>query len=180
MTFECAAKYGNVRCPDKTPGDTAYLGFIQLCAAHQEVFELAETTKTIREEVTNASVKRGPFGDLAERFAAASKIPQLPKARPASTVYYMRNKGYCKIGHSIHPERRLMYIRSNDGTLHPDGMQLHLTTIIATEPGGYLREQELHAKFSHLRHTGEWFTETPELTAHIEAVTAAARHLTTV
>lgn len=172
MTFECAARYGEKRCPGDRPGDTAYLGFIQLCADHQEIFELAVTTKYLRDEVTNAAVGRGPLGGLADGFGVAHDAAQQPKVRPTSTVYYMRNGGYCKIGHSIHPERRLSCIRSNDGTLYPEDVALPLTMIAATEPGGYQREQELHRKFSHLRHTGEWFTEAPELTDHINAILA--------
>lgn len=179
MSFECAAKYGSVRCADETPGDTAYLGFIQLCAAHQNLFEQAAGLNMLAAEIASAKLMRSPVGDIFRNWKHSPPSMNSPAKRPSSTVYYMRNKGYCKIGHSIHPERRLMYIRSNDGTLYPDGLQLHLTTIIATEPGGYLREQELHRQFSHLRHTGEWFTETPELTDHINAVLNAGHSLGT-
>jgi hypothetical protein len=42
--------------------------------------------------------------------------------------------------------------------------------LLATEPGGFERERELHAQFAHLRHTGEWFTEAPELAEYIDAL----------
>lgn len=172
MTFVCAARYGDMQCPSDQPGDTSYMGFIQLCADHQDLFEMAATTTYLRDEVQTATVKRGPLGFLMDpdKWGAAPDIA--PKVRPESTVYYMRNNGYCKIGHSINPERRLMCIRGNDGTLYPDDVSLPFTSIVAIESGGYSREQELHRQFAHLRHTGEWFTETPELTAHIERLTA--------
>lgn len=172
MTFKCAARYGDMQCPSDQPGDTAYLGFIQLCANHQELFEMATKANHLRDEVARAALNRGPLGEIFRNFGTAIVSNAEPKVRPESTVYYMRNNGYCKIGHSINPERRLMCIRGNDGTLYPDDVSLPFTSIVAIESGGYSREQELHRQFAHLRHTGEWFTETPELTAHIERLAA--------
>lgn len=134
---------------------------------------MAAASRYLLDEVTAAAVKRGPLGDILSRFQSAPAIVS-PAERPKSTVYFMRNGDYCKIGHSIHPARRLMSIRSDDGTLYPQGVQLHRTSIAATEPGGYRREQELHEKFGHLRHTGEWLKAAPELLAYINNLEAAA------
>jgi hypothetical protein len=40
--------------------------------------------------------------------------------------------------------------------------------LLAVVPGGREVEQELHARFSHLRRRGEWFDRAPELLAEIE------------
>lgn len=89
-------------------------------------------------------------------------------------AYFMRCGQYVKIGASLHPPSRLQAIRRTGGVLFPKGLDLQKTELVATEPGGFEREHRLHIRFRHLRHTGEWFTEAPELTEYIEALKEAA------
>ena len=42
--------------------------------------------------------------------------------------------------------------------------------VIATIPGGYAKERELHNRFSRIRAHGEWFHATDELCAYIETL----------
>lgn len=90
---------------------------------------------------------------------------------PPKEVYFIRCEQYVKIGASKWPPGRLKEIRWGvGGALTPPLMDAKVAELISTEPGGFDRERELHAKFAHLRHTGEWFTETPELTEYIESL----------
>lgn len=96
------------------------------------------------------------------------------KRRRAQTVYFMRCEKFMKIGMSLNPANRLNQIRKGGGSLFPRRMDVGSTVLITTEPGGFEREKELHIKFAHLRHTGEWFTEAPELTDYINRLAVAA------
>jgi len=87
-------------------------------------------------------------------------------------AYFMRCGQFVKIGASLDPLFRLHSIRRTGGILAPPGIDLSETELLATELGGFDRERRLHFRFAHLRHTGEWFTEAPELTAYIESLTS--------
>lgn len=90
-------------------------------------------------------------------------------------VYYIRCKPFVKIGVSKNPSLRLKQIRRGGGGFaSPAGLDLTASELVGTELGSFTRERELHSKFAHLRHTGEWFAETPELTQYIEREQDAA------
>ena len=91
-----------------------------------------------------------------------------------TSTYFMRCGQFIKIGASVSPLFRVQSIRRTGGVLAPADLDLSETELLATESGGYDRERELHAKFAHLRHTGEWFTEAPELTEYIESLKEVA------
>ena len=93
--------------------------------------------------------------------------------RDEASVYFIRCERYVKIGYAIHPHRRLKQLQATDGTKYPAGMKCSTAALIQTEPGGFNRERHLHQQFKHLRHTGEWFTEAPELTEYIESLSEA-------
>ena len=93
--------------------------------------------------------------------------------RRAQTVYFMRCEQFVKIGVSYDPAARLNQIRKGS-SLFPRRLDIATAELVTTEPGGFEREKELHAKFSHLRHTGEWFTEAPELTEYINDLDRSA------
>lgn len=99
---------------------------------------------------------------------------QSERRAKASRVYFMRCAGFIKIGYSTNVHMRVDTIRKSGGVLMPEGLPYWMTEIIASIPAGMDHEKELHAKFAHLRHTGEWFTETPELTEYIERMEIAA------
>lgn len=106
---------------------------------------------------------------LKPRDPAPPTEPRQDRRRDA-TVYMLRCEGFVKIGYSVDPHVRLRQIRSMDGTKYPAGLNCSTTELLATECGGIDRERELHQRFAHLRHTGEWFTEAPELTEYIESL----------
>ena len=92
---------------------------------------------------------------------------------PPPLVYFIRCGQYVKIGYSKDPDVRLKQIRSGlDAALIPPNLDIGPAELVTTENGGLTRERELHTKFSHLRHTGEWFTEAPELTDYIKGLAA--------
>lgn len=73
-------------------------------------------------------------------------------------VYFIRNGGLIKIGKSENLSERLR------------SMSLPVTAVLATEPGGYERERELHKRFAEYREHGEWFRPGPRLLAYIAGV----------
>lgn len=177
--FNCAAVVEGTKCASGDAGGTAYLGILEFCREHQDAFEGAVSSGVLASEVLSAAMMRGPLGgvfqaliDGAER-RALGPVSEAPRdVRSEASVYFFHCQGFVKIGYSKDPLSRLRQIRSMDGTKYPDGMDCSTATLITTEPGGFGRERELHAKFAHLRHTGEWFTETPELTEYIASTEA--------
>lgn len=96
-----------------------------------------------------------------------------PKASPGreQQVYFIRCEEYVKIGISSDPENRLKNIqRSGNGTLAPKLIDLTTAEIVATTSGGHYTESKLHQQFAEDRHVGEWFRESPELTAYIDGL----------
>jgi hypothetical protein len=88
-------------------------------------------------------------------------------------VYFIRCEQFVKIGVSKDPYLRVKQIRRGvGGALSPAGLERATSQLVGTELGGFDRERELHSKFAHLRHTGEWFTEAPELTDYIKGLAA--------
>lgn len=179
MSFECAVvhKDGN-RCKGTEQGDTTYLGVLMFCVQHQAAFEAAVSGDVLKIEAHDARWRRTDLFKVLEE-AARNPRPAPPKPnwsamRNDATVYFIRCEGYVKIGYAIAPRKRLKQLQAMDGTKYPDGMNCATAAIIQTEPGGLDRERRLHLKFSHLRHTGEWFTEAPELTEYINNLSEVA------
>ncbi len=84
---------------------------------------------------------------------------------PPPVVYFARaSDGRIKIGTSRTPSKRRNSLASDSG------MDVR---ILATTPGSYARERELHAQFAAHRLRGEWFAPAPELLAFIETLKAA-------
>lgn len=73
----------------------------------------------------------------------------------------MRDTREVKIGITNDPRRRLAILQ----TAH--GERLELVAVVA---GDAVDEQTLHARFAAHRKLGEWFHETPEITAWIREV----------
>ena len=157
--------------------------WIYLCSRHYELI-----FRAVEREVDNLNSRR--VENLQARLTAAEDLIEVagledePEREPlpedyfeqrrkAQTVYFMRCEGFVKIGMSFNPDNRLNQIRKGGGSLFPRRMDVASTSLIATEPGGFDREKELHARFASLRHTGEWFTEAPELTEYIESLEGA-------
>lgn len=101
-----------------------------------------------------------------------SQLARQQQYKEQAYAYFMRCGQFVKIGASLDPLFRLKSIRRTGGVLVPPGLDLSETELLATEPGGFDREHRLHIKFAHLRHTGEWFTETKELTDYIKGLAA--------
>lgn len=179
MSFECAAVFEGQRCPNDEPGDTVYLGSLAFCVHHQENFENLVLARALDDEVRKSRLAKSELGQIFERILDAMRnpppggdVPRRRDMRADATVYFIRCEGYIKIGYAIAPHKRLKQLQATDGTKYPDGIKCSTAALIQTEPGGFDRERELHAKFSHLRHTGEWFTESKELTDYIKGLAA--------
>lgn len=168
MTFECAVAVKGSRCDDKTPGDTTYLGGVTFCREHQRSFEGLVDSGQLLREVNAARLNRMFYDDGAAQ-SSRDAIKSLRNKR--AYVYFIRCGGYVKIGASRSPDIRLEAIRAVGGVRTPFMLDLSGAELVATEPGGFKREKELHAQFKHLRHTGEWFTESPELARYISRKT---------
>lgn len=102
------------------------------------------------------------------------RLASAARYKEQAVAYFIRCGQFVKIGASLDPVLRLNTIRRTGGVLAPAGLDLRAAELIVTEPGGFEREHRLHIKFAHLRHTGEWFTEAPDLTSYIESKKKAA------
>lgn len=169
MTFECAVTVKGLRCAEVEPGDTTYLGALIFCREHQRAFEeIVESGQLLRE------VNAGKLDRMFNSPAAteSNRIAMKSLRDKKASVYFIRCGGFVKIGASRSPAVRLESIRTIGGVLAPSLLDLSGAELIATEPGGFTKEKALHAQFKHLRHTGEWFTEAPELTRYLAALTS--------
>lgn len=79
---------------------------------------------------------------------------------PLKFVYFGAKRGFIKIGTSVSPQRRAKELG------------LHL---LAWEPGGRVREQELHRRFASARLVGEWFLSVPEILDYVSALSVPKR-----
>lgn len=153
-------------------------GWIYLCSRHHRIIERAfevEIDNLNSRRVENMQARLDAVAHLEEQereshWDMQEYMDQYEQRRTAQTVYFMRCEQFVKIGMSFNPTNRLAQVRKGGGSLFPRRMDVASTVLIATEPGGFEREKELHAKFAHLRHTGEWFTETSELTSYIDSI----------
>lgn len=88
-------------------------------------------------------------------------------ASSQSVVYYLQAaSGDIKIGFSASLPRRLDKLREEHGPL----------TLLATEPGGWHREQGRHEQFAEyrIRPDREWFRPSPDLLQHIAELPLSA------
>ena len=82
------------------------------------------------------------------------------KGLVAGSVYLVSapQQGLVKIGQALNVGARLSSLKTGS----PVPLEL-LATIPIRPP--YTLEMDLHARFSHLRHHGEWFADSPEIRA---------------
>lgn len=155
-------------------------GWIYLCNRHYELIfrefeDRVDNLNSVR--VANMQERLDALAGAERRLIEDAREPYIfteedyDERRRAQTVYFMRCEQFVKIGISYNPDTRLRQIRKGGGTSFPRRLDIASAELITTESGGLEREKELHAKFAHLRHTGEWFTEAPELTKYIESLT---------
>jgi len=151
-------------------------GWIYLCPRHyelifQEFEDRIDNLNAIR--VKNLQQRLDKVTEFEQRMLREDRETyefseeDFEARRRSQTVYFMRCEQFVKIGVSHNPHNRLRQLRKGGGTSFPSRLDIAAVELIATEPGGFEREKELHATFAHLRHTGEWFTEAPELTEYI-------------
>lgn len=117
-------------------------------------------------ELEHQIMSDDPFLPIGVINRHAPCVAYVPKIAAPKHLYFMRCEGHIKIGVSQDPDRRLMQIRSG-GSMMPVGMDYRRAELVFVVNDAGDTERELHAKFAHLRHTGEWFTEAPELTDYI-------------
>ena len=157
-------------------------GWIYLCNRHHALIERefeAELDNLNARRVKNMQARLDEVAHIEARQIEESReieawVEEIGQRRTAQTVYFIRCEQYVKIGISKNVTARLNQIRKGGGSLFPRLLDVETAELVATEPGGLDREKALHKQFTHLRHTGEWFTEAPELTEYIERLDIAA------
>lgn len=98
-----------------------------------------------------------PKHDFASTLPRKACLADPSQAR----VYFIAGAGLIKIGITTNLTSRFRCIRNSS----PVPLEL-----LGAVPGTTHMENRTHQKFEHLRRHGEWFDDTPELRAHIEAV----------
>lgn len=144
------------------------------CAEGPDKDELIRHLQIRINELEHQIMADDPFlpGAVLKKHAACLASPPATQ-RQEKHLYFMRCGNYIKIGVSQDPQRRLTQIRGGS-SLIPVGMDYRQAELVRVVPGAGNREYPTHWKFAHLRHTGEWFTETPELTDYIRNIERSA------
>lgn len=99
---------------------------------------------------------------LIELTATGHQRTRQPSSWNDGVVYYVQVGELVKIGNAVNLRRRL--------TVYPPGRRL-----LATEPGGEMRERKRHHQFRASRVEREWFRPTDDLVAHIVKLRSAMR-----
>src|SRR5690606_13297058 len=113
-----------------------------------------------------SEAERQAFYDLADERGwerierAESAAPEPSKLDTEGTIYYVRTCCRIKIGFTTNMSARMRDLKPDE--------------ILATEYGTMRTEAMRHEQFASDRIRGEWFRESPALTAHIKAI--KARH----
>jgi hypothetical protein len=91
--------------------------------------------------------------------------PSSPSPRKrTSLVYFIRDGGKVKIGHSVKPSVRMAALETHS--------KLEL---LAACHGGRIREQALHKRFKEYRIKGEWFDLSPPIIKYIASLKRAKK-----
>lgn len=160
MSEQCGAyRYGVVRCGRQSK--EMAMGIMPLCKTHLENFH--KHFEVSKQQGMNEAISK--YVDV--------KIVEREDRRAAALVYFIKAGHRIKIGQSLDPELRLKSIRGGS-TQMPRGLDPSNAKLLATEPGGQRREQELHRKFAHLRVAGEWFDNGPELKIYLSELNRIA------
>lgn len=119
---------------------------------------------------------RGVADEVQRRLDVIDKQEEINAARreAGSRVYFLRCGGFIKIGFTTNLSSRIDTITKSGGVRMPDGLPYWTAEVVTATPGDMQDEKALHKRFAHLRHTGEWFIEAPELTEYIERLEIAA------
>jgi hypothetical protein len=157
MSALCGAyRYGTKPCGNQSV--EMAVGIIPLCKTHLATFQ-SEIARTRRKAFT-----------AGQDFFIATKNEEANKVSDSALVYFIQAGRRVKIGQSRNPDRRLSSIRGGYSTKKPQGLDTSNARLLALEPGGLMRERELHVQFAHLRVEGEWFDKGPELKTYIEGL----------
>ena len=110
-----------------------------------------------RLKAKNAFLKNHPWLD---KRIIAQNVRRLQRQRDiGKLVYFAICEGFCKIGYSSEPRKRVLGIQSNC----PFEVRL-LVAIV----GGRTKERELHERFKDYKSRGEWFRFEGELQEFVE------------
>lgn len=95
------------------------------------------------------------------RETVEKEAKQLPLPLPTGFVYFIQSidGGPVKIGYSKDPESRARNLQTAEELV-----------VLATLPGSYKLEADLHHKYASIRMNGEWFQDAPELMEFIAHV----------
>ena len=160
MSEQCGAyRHGVVRCGRRSK--EMAMGILPLCKTHLEKFN--KHFEVSKQQGMNEAIAKYVDVQIVER----------EDRRNAALVYFVKAGHRIKIGQSLDPELRVKSIRGGSVQM-PKGLDPSKARLIATEPGGQRREQELHRQFAHLRVAGEWFDNGPELKIYISELASRA------
>lgn len=114
------------------------------------------------ETATKTEVVHPGWKSYVDKVRAPSSLSPAEALDTQPLLYFIQAEigGPIKIGVSTDPQARLATLQS--GSPFP-------LRILATAPGGYEYESELHARFTKDRLHGEWFNPTSELLQLIRA-----------
>lgn len=122
-------------------------GTIPLCVDHREAV-LADLALHLARRTLSAT--KLSARDPDERDLAAGEQPTIQ-----GFVYFIRRERLIKIGYSTSPEHRA---RDLGGI------------VLATIPGDFKAEKQIHRQFAHLRQNGEWFSPGEDLIGYINCL----------
>ncbi|WP_433568035.1 GIY-YIG nuclease family protein (plasmid) [Nocardia sp. CA-151230] len=115
--------------------------------------EISQYLATRRKMISLEPNRKPPAPESKPRIPGVLGIPLIEDGHH---VYYMQFGDRVKIGVTSNLPQRLEDIPCDE--------------LLTVERGGYELEKQRHHEFRHCRVNGEWFTKTPELAQHIQAV----------
>lgn len=134
------------------------------CESPEEVAAVLRELEVAGLVATGEAAERLAEGERARIAAEQAAWENAPPAPPVvderSVVYYLRRAdGAIKIGFSIELDRRMSTLAEAYGPLE----------LLASEPGGWHKENERHRQFERLRlhRNREWFKAERGLMSHI-------------
>jgi hypothetical protein len=92
------------------------------------------------------------FDLLSEMLEQAKHFKSKP--RKIRAVYFLKSKGFIKIGHTANIKKRIGSLQG----FNPSGLEL-----LGWVPEDRFSEKQLHDKFKKYKHHLEWFTISPEI-----------------
>jgi len=101
--------------------------------------------------------------DSATSIGPDTRLTQARSPVVHGFTYFVRSGEFIKIGQSMEPNTRIKGLQTG----FPEPLE-----VLVIVPCSIIQEMDAHAKFAHLRTSGEWFLAVPELLDFIETLKA--------